>query len=73
MIGGVDVENADIKLKACYMFNFISNSLVAKGPMIFGRSGHGICFLNNYIYAIGGFSEDHDFTNRCERYDILAN
>lgn len=41
-------------------------------PMIYPRKSHGMCYLNGFIYCIGGFTEIEGFTNHCERYDILS-
>lgn len=35
--------------------DFNTNKITPKGNLNEGRSSFGICFLNNYIYAIGGY------------------
>ena len=37
------------------------------------RSGHAIGYLNNYIFAIGGFVEGQDFSTKCEKFNIFSN
>lgn len=40
--------------------------------MICERSSHGICYMNGFIYVVGG--EDRNETlKRCEKYDINHN
>lgn len=34
------------------------------------RSSHGICFMNQYIYMIGGFEKNQTLSNKCERFNI---
>jgi hypothetical protein len=38
--------------------------------MITPRSGHGLIYLNNYIYAVGGLSNENQFTKLCEKFSI---
>ncbi len=38
--------------------------------MRLARSGHAIVFLKEKIYVLGGFTDDKDFTNTCESYDL---
>jgi len=38
--------------------------------MIFARSSHGIAYLNNKIYVVGGYEDKHIMTNRCERFNL---
>lgn len=33
------------------------------------RSSHGLCYMNGYLYAVGG-EDKNGVTNRCERYDL---
>ena len=37
------------------------------------RSSHGICFHNNFIYLIGGFSNNQKMTNSVERFSVSTN
>ena len=34
------------------------------------RSGHSVVFLNNFIYAIGGVTDDGNFSQTCERWNM---
>jgi len=38
--------------------------------MISGRSSHGIAYLNNKIYVVGGYGDKHIMTNKCERFNL---
>jgi hypothetical protein len=73
LTGGVDVENSDFKLNNSYVYDFNNRTLIEISSMNIGRSGHAIIYLNGYIYALGGFSEEKEFTDKCERYNIRKN
>lgn len=38
--------------------------------MKFGRSSHSLCYMNGFVYAIGGFLTGPQISGRCEKYDI---
>ena len=73
LTGGVDVDNPHIKLDKAYVYDFNNKTLIPISPMFIGRSGHAMTYLNGYLYVIGGYSEEKDFTERCERYNIKQN
>ena len=73
LTGGVDVEDGEKKLNESYVYDFNNQTLIPIDPMVMRRSGHAIIYLNGYIYAIGGYSDGTEFTNKCERYDIRQN
>lgn len=37
------------------------------------RSGHGIVYMNNKIYVIGGLTDESNYSNICEKYNIESN
>lgn len=37
------------------------------------RSGHGISYLNDSIFVVGGHSDVNNYLKSCERYDIESN
>jgi len=45
-------------------------ALVERAPMLIKRIGHGVCYLNGYIYVVGGKTDDKVCTRLCERYHI---
>ncbi len=50
--------------------DFTECALIPIAPMKLARSGHCMVYLQNFIYVIGGFSEQNDFTTRCERLNL---
>jgi len=72
VIGGAE-PNADRKSQNIYKFDFVGNGLQLVNKLKYGRSSHSICFNNRYIYVLGGYLTGQILTNRCERYDIVAN
>ena len=73
LTGGVDINNSEIKLKKSYVYDFNNKALIEIDNMNFGRSGHAMIYLNGYIYTLGGFSDEREFTDKCERYNIRKN
>ena len=63
----------DKKSQNIYKFDFQNNSLQLVNKLKYGRSSHSICFNNRYIYVLGGYLNNQNLTNRCERYDIVNN
>jgi hypothetical protein len=49
------------------MSNF---SLIPRAPMKIARKSHGFCYLEGYLYAIGGFNSKIGALDSCEKYDI---
>lgn len=41
--------------------------------MNYSRSGHGIAYLNNKIYVVGGLTDENNYSKTCEQYDIENN
>ena len=73
LTGGVDAEDTEMKLANSYVYDFAHRTLVAISPMIVGRSGHAMAYMNGHIYVVGGFSEEGEFSDKCERYNIRQN
>ena len=73
LTGGVDVDNVDIKLKNSFVYDFNNRTMIEIDSMNVGRSGHAMIYLNGYIYVLGGFSDEKEFTDKCERYNIRTN
>ena len=40
--------------------------------MIVPRSSHCMCYMNGYIYVIGGITNKSQFTQKCERYELAT-
>jgi hypothetical protein len=38
--------------------------------MNYPRSSHGVAYLQNRIYVVGGFEHKHVMTKRCERFNL---
>ena len=68
LIGGVESNK---ELKNCYKMSFDKIALESKSMMIVSRKSYGICYMNGYIYAIGGANHNEGFLKKCERYDVL--
>ncbi len=73
LIGGAQPSTPDKKSQNIYKFDFQNNSLQLVNKLKYGRSSHSICFNNRYIYVLGGYLNNQNLTNRCERYDIVNN
>lgn len=41
-----------------------------KAPMSVRKIGHSLCYLDGFIYSIGGKTNDKVCTKLCERYDV---
>ena len=58
--------------QSCHHFSLDENRWTAKADMNEGRSSHGIGFVNDKVYVLGGFSAyvDFDLNGSIEKYDI---
>jgi len=54
--GGSHPENIHTKLKKFYVVDFKNRALNPLSDMIVPRSSHCLCYMDGYIYAIGGIS-----------------
>ena len=73
LVGGSDVRNSSKKLSSTYVLDLDQADLIPKAQMNVPRSSFAICYMNKFIYAIGGLTNNSNFTPTCERYDIVAN
>ena len=73
LTGGVDRDEVETKLKEAYIYDFSKQKLVPLSSMLLGRSGHSMVYMNGHIFVVGGFSEEQEFSERCEKYSISQN
>ena len=73
LLGGADPNAPERKSPDIFKFDFKNNSLDLVNKLKYGRSSHSVCFNNRYIYILGGYLNNQELTNRCERYDIVTN
>lgn len=62
----------------CFVIEFSKNrkEFIVKdiAPMLEPRSSHTLVKMENYVFAIGGFSKEKgEYLNSCERYNIEKN
>lgn len=69
--GGISIENSSIKLSKTYLIKIDNLSIIEMNSMNYARSNHGLIYLNNFIYSIGGILNDGKYTDKCERFDII--
>jgi len=67
--GGLSLSTGDIT-DSCYMFNGDRMCLESRQSMLVKRVGHAICYLDHFIYVIGGKTNQMVCSKLCERYDI---
>ena len=72
--GGVEtVRSGNVEsqrvLRSCYILHFDKKQLIPIANMLIGRSQHNLAVLNDEIYAIGGFTDQNEFTGSCEKYN----
>mmetsp|Transcript_91945 Transcript_91945/g.126792 ORF Transcript_91945/g.126792 Transcript_91945/m.126792 type:complete len:92 (+) Transcript_91945:453-728(+) len=56
--------------KACSVISIPNKSIRYVQPMLIGRFAHQVCYLNGYIYAMGGKDENSRTLKSCEKYSI---
>ncbi len=54
--GGSNPDNIHVKLNKFYIVDFQYRTLNPVADMIIPRSSHCLCYMDGYIYAIGGIS-----------------
>eukprot|EP00347_Sterkiella_histriomuscorum_P002043 403369692 len=69
MIGG-NVEHR-FSTDRCYSFNLQANELRQIQSLKQKRYGHGLCYMNQFLYVVGGVQDDNQTLDVCERYDII--
>lgn len=61
----------DKRFREIYRYNYEKNSLDFVCKMNNERSSHSICYLNDSIYLIGGFSKNNgQVSSECEAFRI---
>lgn len=70
--GGSHPDNIHTKLKKFYMVDYSNRTLSPMSDMLVPRSSHCLCYLDGYIYAIGGISNQSKFTQKCERFNLIS-
>lgn len=75
LIGGVVVSmnNQERTSNEAYKYDFEKNTLKQIEPMKLPRSGHGIAYMNEKIYCIGGYTNENICSKRCEKYNVSTN
>jgi hypothetical protein len=73
LIGGVDTDISERKSQKIFKYDFEKNNMVFLNNLKYGRSSHSVCFNNRYIYVLGGYLNNQNLTNRCERIDVVNN
>ena len=75
LIGGVVAisSNQETTSNMTYIYDFEENTLHPLKPMLIPRSGHGIAYLNEYIYCVGGFTNENVCSVKCEKYCVTNN
>ena len=77
VVGGNNLtcENQDnwnfIVQKLNIQINIKTRKVTRKADMCVARQAQGICAINNYIYCVGGISQQEAY-NTVERYDTLT-
>lgn len=70
LTGGSISDNSGRKSNGSFIYDWNSNTMRGLPNMINGRSSHAICYLNGFIFVIGGFLNGQTFTTKCEKYSI---
>jgi len=63
-------SRGDEQLAYTYKLNYLNGALLPKRLMAYTRKSHGFCYLDGYLYALGGYNDDLGSLAFCERYDI---
>lgn len=70
LTGGSISDNSGRKSNGSFVYDWNNSTLRALPNMINGRSSHGICYLNGFIFVVGGFLNGQTFTTKCEKYNV---
>lgn len=65
-------DNQEKTSKEAFKYDFSSNTLNSIASMKIARSGHGIAYMNERIYCIGGYTSDNGCSRSCEKYDLTT-
>ena len=71
-MGGANPES-DESIYETYCLDIKTNRVYEKKNLIQSRYGHGICFLNNFIYVTAGVRNAFETLKCCERYNLIDN
>lgn len=55
-----------------YQLDMDPMTLVERRQMAIKRIGHAVCYLDGYIYVVGGKTNDKVCTRLCERYHVAT-
>jgi hypothetical protein len=66
--GGTTTDKGEIA--DFYRVNLNASNLVKLKPMNVARKSFGICYLDGFIYIIGGANKAEGFIKKCEKYSI---
>lgn len=72
LVGGADPIQRENKLPSTFVFEPRQKTLIPRARLNTPRSSHSLTYLNGYIYAIGGITNNQIYTAKCERYSIVA-
>ena len=70
VVGG---EKEGKAVKSTFKMDLKSGQVKRMANMGVARQAHGICHIGNFIYVVGGLSDDNVCLSSVERYDIRTN
>ena len=73
IFGGSSNEVNGKKVGTTFVFDAAKRTLKPIAEMVNARSSHSACYMNGYIYAVGGFLNGQVYTTMCERFNISSN
>jgi len=71
MIGGSLDQKT--KIDCVFIYDFENKNLIRRPNMSIARSSFSACYCNDYIYALGGITDNGKFTSSCERFSLKEN
>ena len=75
LMGGVVAFGASQEATSnlAYVYDYEANTLNPIESMLVPRSGHGMAYMNERIYCIGGYTDENVSSVKCEKYNVLTN
>jgi len=71
LTGGLNSQRfEDQNSREVFSYDFERKTLRQRKSMNIGRNSHGICILQDYIYVVGGGTNDSGYSTECERFRI---
>ncbi|EGR31478.1 kelch motif family protein, putative [Ichthyophthirius multifiliis] len=70
--GGIDTNSMQVS-NECFKVNLKYRTLEKKTSMKIQRFLHSVVYLNNALYALGGFDQNHQILDKCERWNFSEN